>query len=218
MRRTAGRWLARVLGLALVLTGGAAGAATPQERALEGLKAGDVDARRRAVVVLAEIGDHSTIPALVAALRDEDELVRALADRALWRVWSRSGDPDVDALLERGIAHLAARELDRAVAAFDQVIAKAPKFAEGWNKRATTYYLMEEYDKSLADCEVVIRLNPYHYGALSGFGLIYAALDQPEKAIAYFEKALRVNPNLEAVRQKIEQMRRRLREKQRHSA
>ncbi len=216
-----GRWVVgcAALMVGLVVAGGSvAVATTAQERALERLKTGDAEARREAAVILAEIGDHSTIPPLVAALRDEDELVRAIADKALWQVWSRSGNLEVDALLEQGIAHLAMRDFGQAVKLFDAVIAKAPDFAEGWNKRATTYYLMEEYAQSLADCEVVVRLNPYHYGVLSGFGLIYAALDQPDKAIEYFEKALKVNPNLDSVKANIQHMKQRLRDKQRNSA
>ena len=76
------------------------------------------------------------------------------------------------------------------------MIARAPDFAEGWNKRATAYYLMGDLDRSLADCEEVVKRNPAHFGALSGFGLIYLQKDDLPKAAEYFEKALAVDPTL----------------------
>ncbi len=119
-------------------------------------------------------------------------------------MWSRSGDEAVDRLLAVGIEQMNARQGDAAVETFSRVIALKPEFAEGWNKRATVYYLMGEYAKSLADCDEVMKRNPYHFGALSGYGMIYLQLDQPATALEYFEHALRVNPNLESTRQTIE--------------
>jgi tetratricopeptide (TPR) repeat protein len=97
-----------------------------------------------------------------------------------------------------------ARQGEQAVETFSEIIRRKPEFAEGWNKRATVYYLLGEYQKSLADCDDVMKRNPYHFGALSGYGMIYMQLDQPAIALEYFERALRVNPNLESTRQTIE--------------
>ena len=93
-----------------------------------------------------------------------------------------------------------------AVATFSQVIQRKPEFAEGWNKRATLYFMLGEYTKSLADCDEVVRRNPYHWGALSGYGMIYLQLDQPARALEYFQKALAVNPNLSRVEDTIEEL------------
>src|SRR5438132_10788458 len=122
----------------------------------------------------------------------------------MWEIWSRSGDPETDHLLLIGIEQMQARDGAGAAKTFSQVIARRPEFAEGWNKRATVYYLLGEYKKSLADCDEVIKRNPYHFGALSGYGMIYMQLDQPATALEYFEQALRVNPNLESTRQAVE--------------
>ena len=75
---------------------------------------------------------------------------------------------------------------ESAIETFRRIIQRKPDFPEGWNKRATLYYLIGEYDKSLADCEEVIRRNPVHFGALSGFGMIYLQLGKPEQALDYF--------------------------------
>jgi len=172
---------------------------------------GDVQTRRAAVQALGETGTRGDQPVLLAALRDDDALVRALAERALWLVWGRSGDPEIDRLFTDGVAQMGARTLPEAVQTFTRIIERKPEFAEAWNKRATIYYLLGELDKSLADCDEVIARNPEHFGALSGYGLIYLQLDQPARALAYFERALAVNPNLHQIRSVIEEIRRELR-------
>ena len=66
--------------------------------------------------------------------------------------------------------------------------------------------MLGDYPKSLADCDEVMRRNPYHWGALSGYGMIYMQLDQPARALEYFEQALAVNPNLSRVADTIEEL------------
>ena len=146
------------------------------------------------------------VPRLAAALRDSDPLVRESAESAMWRVWSRSGDETIDRLFATGVEQMSARQGEQAIDTFSEIIRRKPEFAEGWNKRATVYYLLGEYQKSLADCDEVMKRNPYHFGALSGYGMIYMQLDQPAIALEYFERALRVNPNLESTRQTIEML------------
>jgi tetratricopeptide (TPR) repeat protein len=166
----------------------------------------DVDNRRHGAMALAETGVMADVPKLAAALRDDDPLVRKLAERSMWQVWSRSGDAAVDRLLASGIEQMNAREGELAVQTFTEVIRRRPDFAEGWNKRATVYYLMGEYQKSLTDCDEVMKRNPYHFGALSGYGMIYLQLDQPAKALDYFQRALKVNPNLDSINETVEML------------
>jgi tetratricopeptide (TPR) repeat protein len=132
-------------------------------------------------------------------------------------VWSRSGDAEVDALFALGVEQMSLRQGPAAVAIFTRVIERKPEFAEGWNKRATVYYLMGEYDKSLHDCDEVMKRNPVHFGALSGYGQIYLQLGKPERALPYFERALAVNPNMEQVEQVIEQLKALLAQKRKDS-
>ena len=167
---------------------------------------GDVDNRRRGVLALGETGLMTDLPQLAGALRDADRLVRAFAENAMWQVWSRSGDADVDRLFAVGVEQMSARRGELAVETFTSIVQRRPEFAEGWNKRATVYYLLGEYQKSLADCDEVMKRNPYHFGALSGYGMIYLELDQPAKALDYFQQALGVNPNLESIRQTVEML------------
>ncbi len=178
-----------------------------REEALTALAdGGDVDNRRRGVLALGETGLMTDLPQLAGALRDADRLVRAFAENAMWQVWSRSGDEDVDRLFAVGVEQMSAQRGELAVETFTSIVQRRPEFAEGWNKRATVYYLLGEYQKSLADCDEVMKRNPYHFGALSGYGMIYLELDQPAKALDYFQQALGVNPNLESIRQTVEML------------
>jgi tetratricopeptide (TPR) repeat protein len=188
-----------------------------QPALLEQLAQASADGRRTAAERLGEIGDAAAADGLARALHDPDAGVREAAAASLWAVWMRSGDPTVDVILQQGITRMGEGRFSDAVGAFSEVIRRAPRFAEGWNKRATVYYLMGELDRSLADCEEVIRLNPVHFGALSGFGLIYLQKDDLPHAAEYFERALAVNPDLGRVRAALEEIRAVLAERRRQS-
>lgn len=209
-RRRQSRDVGALVLAALLLFPTASAAQTPapltREQALESLKKGDDEARRQGTAWLGEVGTMADVPVLVQALRDRDGVVRALAESALWQVWSRSGDPEVDGLFAAGLEHMSQRAGQAAIDTFTRIIETKPDFAEGWNKRATVYYLVGEYEKSLKDCDEVMKRNPVHFGALAGYGQIYLRLSQPEKALVYFERALAVNPNLEQVERMVQQL------------
>jgi tetratricopeptide (TPR) repeat protein len=90
------------------------------------------------------------------------------------------------------------------------VIKRKPEFAEGWNRRATVYYLAGELQKSIADCNEVLKRNPGHFGALSGMGQIHLQLDDEESALKWFRRALEVNPNMLGVEMNIKMLEDRL--------
>jgi len=205
-----------VLAVALAAAAPAPPGPTPaltREQALENIARGDVEARRQAAASLGDLGTTPDVPALLQALRDEDEVVRALAENSLWQVWSRSGDPQIDALFQVGVEQMAHGAAQAAIQTFSTIIQKKPDFAEGWNKRATIYYLVGEYEKSLRDCDEVIKRNPQHWGVLAGYGQIYLALDKPELALEYFQRALKVNPNLRRVEAAVAELKRLIIEK-----
>lgn len=200
------RALVVAAGLAAALVVPAAAQPGREQALADLLGADDAAVRRAAVQRLAESGVMDDLPSLARALHDPDPLVRALTESAMWTVWSRSGDEEVDRLFAVGVEQMTERALEAATDTFTRVIQRRPEFAEGWNKRATVYYLRGEYQKSLADCDQVMARNPYHWGALSGYGMIYIRLDQPARALGYLERALAVNPNLAAVEQTIERL------------
>ncbi len=184
---------------------------TSEQQAIQQLREGDGTVRRQAADRLGEIGGAQCIEPLVQALRDEDWGVRTIAEHSLWSVWCRSGDAEVDGILQEGIRCLGRKAWEEAVAAFTRVIERAPDFAEAYNKRATTYYMMGKYPQAITDCEATVARNPYHFGALSGEGLCYLALGRLHKARDAFRRALAVNPNMPGVMENLAAVERSLR-------
>lgn len=206
-----------ILGLTLWAQPAFPAAPHTRAEAVAGLSSPDPAARAGAIAWIAERGAMGDTPLLRRRLRDESPFVRALAEEALWRLWSRSGDAGVDALMARGAAETQAGRLAAAIATYSEVIRRKPGFAEGWNRRATAYYLAEEFDKSIADCREVLKRNPAHFGALSGLGQIYAALERDEDALEWFRRALEVNPNMAGVQANIRELERRIEARRRRS-
>jgi len=174
-----------------------------REAAVRALTKPDTRARREAASRLGEIGTMADARALVRALKDSDDGTREIAEQALWQIWSRSGDAAIDRLYAVGIHQMEEGDLTDAIATFTEIIERKPDFAEAWNKRATLYFLLGELKKSLADCDEVMKRNPYHFGALAGYSQIYIRLEYYERALEYARRALEVNPNMEGIRRSL---------------
>src|SRR5262245_47755215 len=122
----------------------------------------------------------------------------------IWSIWAKSGDSDVDHVFEVGSQAMALGDLSTALSIFDAIVAKAPGFAEGWNKRATIHYMMGNYQASLADIDRTLELEPRHFGALAGLGLVNVSLERDEAALDAFERVLRVDPQSRSAKENIE--------------
>lgn len=168
----------------------------PREQALAALTDSDEVTRFNGVLRLAQIGEMGDASAVLDRLRDDDAQVRTAAAGAVWRIWSRSGDADIDRQFIQGTEKMQSGDLQEALRIFNAVIEAKPDFAEGWNKRATLWFLLNEPQKSLDDCEQVLLRNPSHFGALSGAGQVSLELGQPRLALDYFERGLAINPNM----------------------
>jgi tetratricopeptide (TPR) repeat protein len=124
----------------------------------------------------------------------------------IWQQWLKTDNSDAQKLMSLGIDKMNAYALDDAVRVFSAIIEIEPEFAEAWNKRATAYYMMEKFALSTADVAETIRLEPRHFGALSGQGLIYLKTNRRQAAVEWFKKALKVNPFMDNIRSSIEQL------------
>jgi tetratricopeptide (TPR) repeat protein len=199
--------LARIVLLAAALTAFAPPAfpEPPRSRAeaLAALRDADTAPRAEAVVWIANRGTMADAPLLHERLRDESAFVRGFAEQGLWLLWARSGDPAIDELMARGTEAMQAGRHAEAIEVFSTIIKTRPDFAEGWNRRATVHYLAGQLEKSVADCEEVLKRNPGHFGALSGLGQVYLALQDYDNALAAFRRALEVNPNMVGVELQI---------------
>jgi tetratricopeptide (TPR) repeat protein len=207
------RALIAVFACLLLVASAAQGEPLDHEHAIRALADVDATVRRDAADRLGDIGTMADMTLLVRTLRDPDDETRARAEQAMWRIWARSGDAEIDRLYQTGVEQMSAGELADSIATFSRIIERKPDFAEGWNKRATVYFLAGEMRKSLADCDEVMKRNPYHFGALSGYVMIYVRLGYFERALEYSRRALDVNPNLAGVRQNMELIERALEER-----
>ena len=124
----------------------------------------------------------------------------------IWQRWSANDDPDVSQLMEIGIRALNYSTYRKALRSFDRVIEMAPQFAEGWNKRATLYYHIREYRRSIDDIKETLRLEPRHFGAWSGLGLVSIAQENYTGALAAFKKALSINPHISNIRRYVQKL------------
>lgn len=130
-----------------------------------------------------------------AGTREEATLIEA----AIWERWMESGSPSTDLLLSRGLEAMADDDFDTAGKLFDAVVDISPKFAEGWNKRATLHFLAEDYELALVDIRQVLALEPRHFGALAALGKILESFGDKKHALEAYRQALAVNPYLEGI-------------------
>ena len=177
-----------------------------RDAAVAALHDADPQQRLLGMVWIAENGRFADADLLHERLRDEEPVLRRIAEQGLWALWTRSGDAEVDRMLANGTVIMQSGAYLEAVDVFSLVIARKPEFAEGWNKRATAYFLAGEYRKSIADCEEVFKRNPKHFGALSGVGQNWLALGELDTARDYLKRALEVNPNLGGVAEMIREI------------
>lgn len=137
----------------------------------------------------------------------------APVEAEIWTIWAKSGDADIDKVFEFGSRAMALGDINTALKVFDAIVQKAPDFAEGWNKRATVYYMMGNYEASLADIDRTLELEPHHFGALAGLGLVNIELDRDEAALDAFERVLKVTPQSESAKYNIEAVKQRIKDK-----
>jgi tetratricopeptide (TPR) repeat protein len=127
-------------------------------------------------------------------------------EREIWIEWSKSGSQALDLLLLRGRDALQMGDNQAAIAHFTALIDHDPSFAEGWNARATAYYNAGYFGPSIYDIAQTLALNPRHFGALSGLGMIFEGTDQPDKAIAAYKAALAIHPHLAGAAEAVKRL------------
>lgn len=146
------------------------------------------------------------LEALFARLAMKDAKDWEQVQNQINTIWSRSGSDSMDLLARRADKAMAAEDYETALLHLDNLTRLAPDFAEGWNKRATVYFLQEDYGPSLDDIARTLRLEPRHFGALSGLGIILDRLGDSEGALEAFRRAYRLHPNLEGAQEGIKKL------------
>ena len=123
---------------------------------------------------------------------NQQEISNIIKD--IWDIWYEVDDPKVIEYFEKGIQAMRIRNYPLAVRFFNNLIEEDPNFAEAWNKRATVYFMMGDFDKSMQDIIKTLELEPRHFGALDGMGLIFIHQGQYQQAIDVYDKMLEIFP------------------------
>ena len=126
------------------------------------------------------------------------------AEAAIWEIWYASGKDDIDALMLEASALMRTGDLAGAELIYSRIIEAMPQFSEGWNRRATVRFYQNDYAGSLADIEQTLKLEPRHFGAIWGLGMILGSQRDYQRAINAFELLLEIKPNAGDARPRIE--------------
>lgn len=134
----------------------------------------------------------------------------AVVESAIWQAWSSSGDAETDELFAAGVRAMGRGEMVSAIGFFNAVVLRSPDFSEGWNKRATALFYAGRHDDSMQDIQRVLSLEPRHFGAIAGMGLIFLERGDLQGALMAFEAVLKIHPGANHARQQAKQIRERL--------
>lgn len=131
-------------------------------------------------------------------------------DDQIWRIWMQHPDERTRESLLIGISFMNGGRAELAELAFKEAIERDPEFAEAWNKRATLRFLNGDIPGSIADCAHVLKLEPRHFGALSGLGVMNAKIGDWKAAVHWYEQALMVHPQLPGIQAALKEAKRRM--------
>jgi len=135
-----------------------------------------------------------------------DDVSARHVEARIWALWMQTPSDTAALLMVRAKAAMDAQQIDLALKLLDAIIKLRPDYTEAWNRRATLYYLQNDYARSLADIQQVLAREPRHFGALAGLGMIMQDLGDEKRALEAFRKALAVNPHLEKVPELVKQL------------
>jgi tetratricopeptide (TPR) repeat protein len=130
---------------------------------------------------------------------------KAIEDR-IWAVWMVSGSDTCNLLMGRAKAAADEKDYDLAIKLLDAVVELRPDYVEGWNRRATMYYLKKDYAHSIADIREVLAREPRHFGALSGLGLILQEIGDDKHALEAYRRVLAIVPHEQRIAETVKSL------------
>ncbi|PPR46650.1 MAG: hypothetical protein CFH19_01068 [Alphaproteobacteria bacterium MarineAlpha5_Bin9] len=120
----------------------------------------------------------------------------------IWDIWLETNDVQIEKYFTQGLKYLNSNNYQLAIISFTKVININPNFAEAWNKRATVYYILGDFDSSVSDIEKTLKLEPRHFGALDGLALIFLSIQDYQNAYKIYDRILKIFPNNSNIIQK----------------
>ncbi len=141
------------------------------------------------------VAQTSKLDSLFGELQNPDLEDWEAVEKKIWKEWGKSGSASMDLLLQRGRDAMERGDVIDAIGHFSALIDHSPSFAEGWNSRATAFFIADRYGLSVADIRQTLALNPRHFGALSGLGMIMERMDKPQKALQAYRRVLDIHPH-----------------------
>lgn len=147
---------------------------------------------------------ETDLDSLFASLKRErnEGKAKLIADR-IWLKWAHSDSATVDLLMVWASDAVEKNNYPLALDLYDQAITLAPDFAEAWNRRATLHFTMASYAKSMVDIERTLAIEPRHFGALSGMGMILRNTGRPELALEAYSRALDIYPAMRSAQDQL---------------
>lgn len=154
------------------------------------------------------VAEEDKLDSLFEQLQQPDLENWQTVEDEIMLIWSRSGSPTIDLLLQRGNKAMEAGDTDTAIEHYTAVTDHAPDFAEGWNMRATAYFVAGLYGPAVADIQRALVLNPRHFGAMSGFAMILEETGSPQKALEVWRLVKNIHPNHPSIDQVFKRLER----------
>ncbi|MBD0866033.1 MAG: tetratricopeptide repeat protein [Rhodobacteraceae bacterium] len=156
------------------------------------------------------------LAAQTSGLRDEDELLRLLADsdpanaahvdRQLQALWEKTGSPSMDMLMKRGRDAMDVENYRTAIEHLSALTDHAPDFAEGWRLRASAFFEVGRYGPAIADLEIALALNPRNYNTILDLGTILELFGDEKRAYAAYERAQAIHPHHKGISKAMERL------------
>jgi tetratricopeptide (TPR) repeat protein len=120
-------------------------------------------------------------------------------ENRIWALWVASGSDTANLLMTRVKTATDAKDMELAIKLLDSIIEIRPNYVEAWNRRATIYYMQKDYTRSMADIRQVLALEPRHFGAISGLGMILHEFGDDKRALDAFRRAVQIHPHLQKI-------------------
>ncbi len=116
------------------------------------------------------------------------------AAQDIWAAWMESGSPTVDMIMERAVDAQTVGEFDTARALYDRAVMLEPDYAEAWSRRASLFLNDENFPEALRDLNEALRLEPRHFGAWAGLGIMMETMGAEKEALEAYRQALDIYP------------------------